>query len=399
MARFGKGPYMTYSGPSNPRILIVGEAWGADEARIKKPFIGASGQELWRMLGQALPDIAPLLHCKAAELCQPRYGFAWVSYRDDWLNEASIGFTNVFNEHPPNNLLDHLCTTKPKGIPNKPPLKSGKYISNQHQHHLDRLLIEIETLKPNIVVAAGNSACWALLNSTGITALRGTTSWSHWANIKTLPTFHPAYIIHEGGWEARPILISDLIKASKEAESPAIIRPPRDILINPSLAEVKAWTSYVLNNSTARLSVDIETSGGIIDTIGFSCSPKDALVIPFGVHRQRRGTGYVVTKPRRDGVEVTSYWTPIEEREVWLTVGTILASPIPKVFQNGTFDLQYLIRMGFVINNIADDTMLAWHALFPEMPKSLAFLGSVLTNESAWKLLARQKSDTQMREK
>ena len=35
------------------RIVIVGEAWGKDEAVAKRPFVGASGRELNRMLEEA----------------------------------------------------------------------------------------------------------------------------------------------------------------------------------------------------------------------------------------------------------------------------------------------------------------------------------------------------------
>jgi hypothetical protein len=43
--------------------------------------------------------------------------------------------------------------------------------------------------------------------------------------------------------------------------------------------------------------------------------------------------------------------------------------------------------------------MLAWHSLFPEMRKSLGFIASILTDESAWKELNKHKADTARREK
>ena len=45
------------------------------------------------------------------------------------------------------------------------------------------------------------------------------------------------------------------------------------------------------------------------------------------------------------------------------------------------------------MNNFVDDTMLLHHALQPESEKSLAFLGSLYTDESAWKLM-RQRGKT-----
>jgi uracil-DNA glycosylase len=39
-----------------PKILILGEAWGADEELQRIPFSGAAGYELNRMLSEAKID-------------------------------------------------------------------------------------------------------------------------------------------------------------------------------------------------------------------------------------------------------------------------------------------------------------------------------------------------------
>ena len=41
------------SGPHDAEIVLVGEAWGADEDVQKRPFVGASGNELTRILTEA----------------------------------------------------------------------------------------------------------------------------------------------------------------------------------------------------------------------------------------------------------------------------------------------------------------------------------------------------------
>ena len=38
------------NGPSNARIFIVGEAWGANEEHFNQPFVGASGTLLNELL-------------------------------------------------------------------------------------------------------------------------------------------------------------------------------------------------------------------------------------------------------------------------------------------------------------------------------------------------------------
>jgi hypothetical protein len=54
--------------------------------------------------------------------------------------------------------------------------------------------------------------------------------------------------------------------------------------------------------------------------------------------------------------------------------------------------------MGIAPNKCLHDTMLAFHALFPELPKGLGFLGSIFTNDIAWKQLRSAKSDSEKRD-
>lgn len=391
-----------YSGPPNPRMLMVGEAWGADEDRMQLPLVGGSGKMHWGMLGEALPEVYPELHAKAQnEITWTDWGLAWVRHRDEWMHAAGIGFTNVLNMRPPNNDLSAICGSKAEvGGANYPyqPLHMGRYLRPDYLHHLERLASDVANLKPNLVCLMGNTACWAFLGVTNITALRGTTTWSKTYNVKCLPTFHPASLLYEGQWGRRPIIIGDYLKAYRESEYPDIIRPSRRIIINPTLQEVVQWIEDTISNPPTTLTVDVETSGGMIDTCGFARSSSDSLVIPFGPHRTKKGTGYVIIYPVRDGKQVTSYWTIPEEVYIWQLIARLLGSPIPKVFQNGMYDIQYLMKVLGIPSHCDHDTMLAWHSLYPELPKSLGFLGSVFTNETAWKQFRTAKSDTEKRD-
>ena len=125
------------------------------------------------------------------------------------------------------------------------------------------------------------------------------------------------------------------------------------------------------------LAPDIETLNGQIRCIGFARSKEDVLVVPF-IARLSGG----------------SYWGEEDhELRAWACVRALLESEIPKVGQNFLFDLQYLTRVGIRCRNVRHDTMLLHHTLFPEMQKGLGFLGSVYTNESAWKLLRRRGNE------
>ena len=393
-----------YSGPERPKMLMIGEAWGADEDAMKMPLVGMSGKEHWRMLGEALPDVYPDLHADAAtEIAASQWGLAWIRRRDPWLSAAGIGFTNVFNCRPPNNDLLHFCGTKTEvggSTYTLPALNKGKYLRPEYLHHIESLHQQVKQLKPNVCVLMGNTACWAMLGMTNITSLRGTTTWSDSAEVKCLPTFHPASLLYEGQWSRRPIIVADFLKAYRESAFPELRRPQRRITINPTLDEVTAWIGRAMypRAEIPYLTIDCETSGGMIDTIGFATSWDEGFVIPFGPHRVKRGTNYVLIMPERDGQRVTSYWKPDEEVVVWEMVHKLLMSPVPKLFQNGMYDVQYIMKVLSIPNNCLHDTMLAWHALFPEMPKNLGFLGSILTNDIAWKRFRSARSDTEKRD-
>ena len=59
---------------------------------------------------------------------------------------------------------------------------------------------------------------------------------------------------------------------------------------------------------------------------------------------------------------------------------------IPKLFQNGAYDISFLYRsMRIKVLGATHDTMLLHHALQPESLKSLGFLGSIYSDEGSWK--------------
>lgn len=190
--------------------------------------------------------------------------------------------------------------------------------------------------------------------------------------IKVLPTYHPAAVLRN--WAYRPIAVVDFMKAKRESAFPEIIRPERQVLVSPTLAEIAEW----LTRQAHAYAVDIETGAGQIKCIGFARSRSDAICIPF-VDLLRLGGNYWVTQA--------------EELIAWQYVQQLLARPVPKIFQNGIYDLQYILRMGLRPTMCYEDTMLLHHSLYPELQKGLGFLGSVYTGEASWKLMNRHKAE------
>ena len=134
--------------PAAP-VMIIGEAPGADEDRIGRPFVGRSGQLLDRML---------------AAIGQDR---------------TTVQITNVIYWRPPGN---------------------RKPTSAEIAACLPFVLRHIALARPQVVVLAGGTAASALLPlSEGITRLRG--RWFELAvpgldaPVPTLPMFHPSFLL------------------------------------------------------------------------------------------------------------------------------------------------------------------------------------------------------------
>jgi uracil-DNA glycosylase len=331
------------------KLLILGEAWGVEEERERMAFVGSSGWELNKMLEEV------------------------------GIRRADCYLTNVFNHHPYRNQIIDFCGDKSEGLSGYPALIKGKYVRREFESELTRLGDDILSADPNLILALGNTAMWAMLGKTTISKLRGTTSISTHtvAGYKVLPTYHPAAIFRQ--FELRPTVIMDLFKAAREQHYPEIRRPKREVWIEPTLEDIDEFDRQYIQPATT-LAVDIETSGTAITCIGFAPNPQLALVIPF-THEKKLGR---------------SYWpTHQHEYNAWSAVRTILLRPRPrKVFQNGLYDIAFLWRAyGIKVYGADEDTMLLHHALQPESLKSLGFLGSLYTSESSWKQM-RSKHET-----
>lgn len=329
-------------------IVIVGEAWGKDEEEARAPFVGASGKMLRGLLRQT-----------------------GIAISDCYL-------TNVFNLRPrPTNDISNLCGKREAGIPGMRALSSGKYIRAEFAPELDRLYQEVRNESPNLIIALGGTALWALTGQSSIRANRGTIIHSH-LGPKVLPTYHPAAVLRQ--WSLRPIVIADLQKAAREQHTAEFTRPSREVWTAPTLDDIEEFYNRFILPSDI-LSIDIETKLDQITEIGFAPDPHHALVIPFW------------DRERADG----NYWRTLrEELDAWAWVRKLCTEPRRKLGQNFIYDMKFLWKTVGIPCPNTDDTMLSHHALQPEMEKGLGFLGSIYTDEPSWKMM--RKSDTVKKE-
>jgi len=138
-----KTNFVLGEGSLTPEIMFIGEAPGADEDKAGRPFVGAAGQLLTKML---------------AKLGLPR-------------EETYIA--NILKCRPPNN---------------------RKPTEDETKTCLPYLEAQIELLKPKVIVALGGTAVNSLFNSNfKITEQRGI--WMDYKGIPVMPTYHPRYLL------------------------------------------------------------------------------------------------------------------------------------------------------------------------------------------------------------
>lgn len=319
------------SGPCPARVMIVGEAPGADEEYHRTTFAGRAGHELTQLLHEA--------------------GFI----------RAECFITNVVKYRPPKDDLDHFIHPKKTNPPAGFVHYLGHYVDPCVVTGVEDLYTDIERVRPDLIICLGNTALWAVSNGTclGVGKWRGSQLSFHGA--KVIPTYHPTTILRQ--WSFRAIALADLRRAAGWLAGEAKLRGWR-FLVRPSFEKVM-WQlkdlSTLADQSPLLLSVDLETRAGHIACCGIAWSMQDAISIPL----------MCVENP--DG-----YWDLEQETTIVLTIRSLLTHPnVSVVGQNFSYDAQYIHRHWHFTPNVRHDTMLAQGTLWPGLPKALDFLASM----------------------
>ena len=323
------------------KLALVGECYGEEDVQYQKSFLGKSGAQLNELLGDA------------------------------GLNRADCYLTSVFKERPRGDDPENFFCKRTEGDVDlsRRAVRKGLYLRSEYAWHLDALRDELTQLRPNLVVVLGSISAWAIMGSASISKIRGTCTTSDFLPAqKLLATFSPREVLRQ--YDARYVTILDLQKAQRESATPDLVRPVREIWMDPGLEDMERFLEEHLAPSPL-IGFDIETAFKQITCIGFASSAARAIVVPFLDYRKPGG----------------HYWSTLdEELRAWDWVRRALATAGAKVGQNTLYDIQYLWRLyGMAPTNYRHDTMLLHHSLLPESQKSLGFLGSVYTNEIAWK--------------
>lgn len=149
-------------GPIPAKIMLVGEYPGEREIQENRPFVGPSGWELDKMLGSA------------------------------GINRLNCFVTNVVRERPRGNDISIWIPDTKKGVTKEHSiLLRDRFVAPIVFEGFKLLVDEIERCKPEVIIALGNIALWALTGRWGIKSWRGsmlevdTEELKKWVNINT----------------------------------------------------------------------------------------------------------------------------------------------------------------------------------------------------------------------
>lgn len=321
------------SGPSTARIMIVGEAPGEREEQEGVPFVGASGYELKKMLTDARINI---------EECY---------------------LTNVCMDRPKGNDIGLWINPKKANRDGSEINYRGAKIRPHIKDECERLYTEIRAVSPNLVIALGNAAVWALTDAKGIGKWRGSILESDaLPGVKVIPAYHPTQVLKVYDW--RFITVQDFRRAAKEALFPEIRKPKWNFITDPTYEETVRTLHVLLNRARDSsegliLVTDVEIKRTEILCVGLAWSKLDAVCIPFYHDAGHR-------------------WTPEEHVEIVLLLQRLMCHPnVRLVNQNISFDIQYFFWRFNFWPRAYFDTMLGQNILFPSLPKKLDFLASM----------------------
>jgi DNA polymerase len=156
LCRLAKTRKLVVFGEGNPnaRLMFIGEGPGKDEDFSGRPFVGRAGQLLTRIIENGLRLKREDVYIANVVKCRPTV---------DGLGQR---------DRPP--APDEVAACAP-------------YLRQQ-----------IALVSPEVIVTLGNPATRFLLDTAeGITRLRG--KWHSYNGIPVMPTYHPSFLLRNGG--------------------------------------------------------------------------------------------------------------------------------------------------------------------------------------------------------
>jgi len=260
----------------------------------------------------------------------------------DW---DSCRVTNVIKEKPPGNDIT--------------PFLDKKGFTPRAQPWLQSLQEEVLASPANVIVACGTTAMKALTNVEPVTKWRGSVVPCAFApHKKVLITHHPSTVVR-GEYLNRWMIAWDLSKALRESKNAEFNYPKHNFILYPSHTEAVKF----LREAPLTVTIDIEVVAGKAYCLAVGYDEQTIMCIPV------------------------AHFNGLDEVQIWRAVQVLLGNPERTLIgQNILFDITFLQQRHHVQTRAKiEDTMVAFHRIYPELPKGLDFLTSIYTDQSYYK--------------
>jgi DNA polymerase I-like protein with 3'-5' exonuclease and polymerase domains/uracil-DNA glycosylase len=311
-------------GSNSPRIMFIGDFASNDDLKTEYAFSGS--------IGKTMRDL-----CNRAELKFEQ------NYATLYIKDKMEGF-------------------KFAGIKRKRELLIEARKKIQPLSYDNILLEEIKALEPNLIVPCGELTLNYLTGVRGLRKFRGsiletTEKLSEYLGrtYKVIPTLHP-WDIYEDQKFYFIAMVDYIYKIAPQSQYKEMPNDNSILWVGKTSEELNNYIKRQLPNSKF-VTFDIETCFGFPTCISFCFDGTESASFPL-LHPD------------------------IPEAEmafIWHYVARLLNNPIPKVNQNIKYDATIMERFSFNVRNIAGDTALRFHILYPEFDKNLGFQNSIYT--------------------
>lgn len=216
---------------------------------------------------------------------------------------------------------------------------------------------ELRMLEPNAILALGELSLYTLTGLSGLHNYRGSIlqPLGHLQlpeKTKVIPTLHPRELWRN--WGEKPLVQFDIQRAVAQSKSSKPHNPKSLLWRVKNSNELKLY--WDRGRKGKFMVFDIETWRGYITCIGFCTDGYEAVSVP-----------------------IFDYATITDRVEVWKLLGKILGCDMPKVNQNIKFDLHYLEKWGWRVNNVVGDTSISARCIYSEFNVRLSLLQSIYT--------------------
>src|SRR3990167_769640 len=181
-------------GSPDSKIAIVGEALGAQEEKMGRPFVGHAGGVLDQCLHSA------------------------------GLIRNDLYITNLLKIKPAgNNIAPYYINVEGRGV--------GRF-TDAGMIWVEKLWKELSNVRANVIVPLGKPATLACTGTDKVGQYRGYVmeGREELNRRKVIPTYHPAATLYGGKYIWRYYISSDLSKARRESTYPDIKRPERELI-------------------------------------------------------------------------------------------------------------------------------------------------------------------------